>query len=105
MMPPITPTLVYGSTMFQTTSQVVQPMPYADSLSTGGTSSNTSRITEAMNGMIITDRMMPAESMPMPLGAPWNRGPSSHSWPNVRLSSGSTWSPKNGANTNNPHMP
>ena len=27
MMPPITPTLVYGSTTFQTTSHVVAPMP------------------------------------------------------------------------------
>ena len=27
MMPPITPTFVYGSTTFQTTSHVVQPMP------------------------------------------------------------------------------
>jgi hypothetical protein len=34
MMPPITPTFVYGSTMFQTTSHVVAPRPYADSLST-----------------------------------------------------------------------
>ena len=39
-------------------------------LVTGGTISNTSRITDAMNGMIITDRMMPADSIPMPLGAP-----------------------------------
>ena len=70
MMPPITPTLVYGSTTFQTTSHVVAPMPYADSFSTGGTISNTSRITEAMNGMTMIDRMMPADSMPMPLGAP-----------------------------------
>ena len=50
MIPPITPTLVYGSTTFQTTSHVVQPMPYADSFSTGGTISNTSRMTDEMNG-------------------------------------------------------
>ena len=50
-------------------------MPYADSFSTGGTISNTSRITDAMNGMIITDRMIPAVRMPMPLGAPWNSAP------------------------------
>src|SRR5487761_2293205 len=51
MTPPMTPTRVYGSTMLRTTSQVVQPRPYADSFSTGGTTSNTSRITDAMNGM------------------------------------------------------
>ncbi len=70
MMPPITPTFVYGSTTFQTTSHVVQPMPYADSLSTGGTISKTSRITDATNGMIMMDRMIPADSIPMPFGAP-----------------------------------
>ena len=90
MMPPITPILVYGRTMFQTTSQVVAPMPYADSLSTGGTISNTSRITEAMNGMTMTDRMIPAVRMPMPLGAPWNSAPITGTRPKVAVSSGCT---------------
>ncbi len=90
MMPPMTPTLVYGSTMFQTTSHVVAPMPYADSLSTGGTISNTSRITEAMNGITITDRMMPADSTPMPFGAPWKSGPRIHRSPKTRVSTGWT---------------
>ncbi len=70
MTPPITPTFVYGSTTFQTTSQVVAPMPYADSFSTGGTISNTSRITDAMNGITMIDRMTPAESGPRCRSAP-----------------------------------
>ena len=76
--------------MFQTTSHVVAPMPYADSLSTGGTISNTSRITEAMNGITMIDRMMPADSTPMPFGAPWNSGPRIHRSPNILVSSGCT---------------
>src|SRR5690606_18164022 len=56
MMPPMTPDLVKGSTTRHMTSQVVLPRPYADSLSMGGTSSNTSRMTAAMNGMIMIDR-------------------------------------------------
>src|SRR5512140_2692030 len=82
MIPPMTPTFVYGSTMFQTTSHVVQPMPYADSFSTGGTISNTSRITDEMNGITMTDRMIPADRMPMPFGAPRNSGPISQMSPN-----------------------
>ena len=70
MMPPTTPVLVYGSTTLNTTSQVVEPSAYADSFSMVGVTSNTSRITEAMNGMIMIARMMPADKMPMPTGAP-----------------------------------
>src|SRR5689334_4308959 len=105
MMPPMTPTLVYGSTMFHTTSHVVHPIPYADSLSTGGTISNTSRMTDAMNGITMIARMKPADSTPMPLGAPWNSGPRIQTLPSVSDRSGWTWSPKNGANTKSPHMP
>jgi hypothetical protein len=39
-------------------------------LSSGGVTSNTSRITAAMNGMIMIARMMPADRMPMPTGGP-----------------------------------
>ena len=67
MMPPMTPIRVYGSTTLRTTSHVVQPRPYADSFSTGGTISNTSRITDAMNGITMTDRMTPAVSTPSPV--------------------------------------
>ena len=65
-------------------------MPYADSFSTGGTISNTSRITEAMNGMTMIDRMIPADRMPMPFGAPWNSGPTIHRSPKIDVSSGCT---------------
>jgi hypothetical protein len=58
-----------------------------------------------MNGMTITERMMPAVSTPMPLGAPWNSGPKIHRSPNRRVSVGWTYVPNIGANTNNPHMP
>ena len=65
-------------------------MPYADSFSTGGTISKTSRITEAMNGMTMIDRMTPADSTPMPLGAPWNSGPRIHRSPKILVSAGWT---------------
>ena len=83
MMPPITPAFVYGRTTFHTTSHVVHPRPYADSLSRAGVTSNTSRITEAMNGMIMIARMMPADRMPMPTGAPENSAPTTGTPPNV----------------------
>src|SRR5690625_2276151 len=70
MMPPITPPLVKGSTTFQTTSHVVEPNPYADSFSMGGTTSKTSRMTAVMNGMTMMDRIRPAVKMPMPNGGP-----------------------------------
>ena len=53
----------------------------------------------------MTDRMIPAVRMPMPLGAPWNSAPITGTWPIVAVSSGCTWSPNSGANTNSPHMP
>ncbi len=65
-------------------------MPYADSLSTGGTISNTSRITEAMNGITMTDRMNPAVNTPIPFGAPWNSAPITGMRPSVCVSSGCT---------------
>ena len=47
--------------------------------------SNTSRITAAMNGMIMIARMMPADSMPMPTGGPENSAPSNGTSPNSGL--------------------
>ena len=44
--------------------------------------------TEAMNGITMIDRMMPADSTPMPLGAPWNSGPSIHTLPRTLVSAG-----------------
>src|SRR5690606_33576133 len=72
--PPTTPTRVYGSTMWRTTSQVVQPMPYADSFSIGGTVSKTSRMTEATKGTTISASTTPAVKMPMPSGGPAKTG-------------------------------
>ena len=75
MTPPITPAFVYGRTIFLTTSQVVHPIPYADSLRTGGTISKTSRMTEAINGRIIKASIKPAQSIPLPFGGPENKIP------------------------------
>src|SRR6266849_2081100 len=88
MIPPMTPTLVYGSTTLRTTSQGGQPIPYADSFNTGGTISNTSRITDEMKGITITERMMPAESMQMPFGAPLNNGPNIQTLPKIFCNNG-----------------
>src|SRR5512144_2648395 len=90
MTPPTTPTFVYGSTTFQTTSHVVAPSPYADSLSTGGTTSNTSRITDEMNGITMTDRMTQDGSMPMPLAGPEKSVPTTGTLPSVLASTGCT---------------
>ena len=46
------------------------PKLFTDSFSIGGVSSNTSRITEAMKGMIMMARMTPAHRSPMPMGGP-----------------------------------
>jgi hypothetical protein len=51
------------------------------------------------------DRMNPADSIPMPFGAPWKSGPITHTLPRVRPRKGWIVSAKNGANTNSPHMP
>src|SRR5690606_40023311 len=59
IMPPITPFFVNGNTTFHTTSHVVLPKPYADSLSKGGTRSNTSRITAEMTRHDMKDRIRP----------------------------------------------
>ena len=91
--------------MLRTTSHVVQPMPYADSLSTGGTISNTSRITAAMNGMTMIASTNPAVSTPMPCGGPLKSAPSTGTAPSVPMSHGCTWSANSGASTNSPHMP
>ncbi len=44
-------------------------------MSIGGTSSNTSRITAAMKGITMIERISPAVIMPMPSGGPENRVP------------------------------
>ncbi len=91
MMPPMTPTLRVGQhDVPDDLPGRRSRVPYADSFSTGGTISNTSRITDAMNGMIMTDRMMPAVRMPMPLGAPWNSWPITGQVAERRVSSGCT---------------
>ena len=91
--------------MLRTTSQVVQPMPYADSFSTGGTTSNTSRITDAMNGITMIASTKPAVSTPMPCGGPLNNAPIAGVMPSVLINHGCTWSANSGARTNRPHMP
>src|SRR3546814_7096627 len=65
--------------MSQLTSHLVEPSAYADSSSRVGTVRNTSRITEEMKGMTMIASTMPAVSMPMPIGGPWNSAPTSRS--------------------------
>ena len=105
MTPPTTPVLVYGKTILRTTSQRVQPRPYADSFSTAGTISNTSRITEAMKGMIMMASTRPAVSKPMPIMGPLNSWPMTGTLPKVAFRMGWTWSANRGAKTNRPQMP
>src|SRR6202043_1117555 len=103
--PPITPVRVNGNTIFHITSQVVQPMPYADSFSRTGVTSNTSRITAAMYGMIMIAKITPAQRMPMPIGGPLNNAPTI-GMPLRSVPSGfSNHVAKIGANTSRPHMP
>ena len=61
MMPPMTPVLVYGSTMRRTTSHVVEPRATrpTPSASVGSPRTHRGASPEAMNGMIITARMTP----------------------------------------------
>ena len=70
-----------------------------------GVTSNTSRITAAMNGMIMIARMMPAERSPMPSGGPRKSAPINGMWPTVAESAGWMYCPKSGAKTSSPHMP
>ena len=62
--------------------------PVADSCSIGGTVSNTSRMTDAMNGSTMIARIKPAVSMPMPSGGPANRLPIPGIAPSVSISAG-----------------
>ena len=80
-------------------------MPYADSFSSTGVTSNTSRITEAMYGMIMIARITPAHRMPMPIGGPWNSAPTTGMSPSTTPSGFSNYVAKIGANTSRPHMP
>ena len=81
----------------------MQPIPYADSFSSTGVTSNTSRITDAMYGMIMIARITPA-GMPIPIGGPAVSGPSTHVL-NRRPIGFWKYSAKIGANTSRPHMP
>ena len=65
-------------------------MPYADSLSTGGTISNTSRITDAMKGITMIASTKPAVNTPMPCGGPLNSTPIAGVAPSVLISHGCT---------------
>ena len=91
--------------MERITSKVVQPTPYADSLNTGGTVSNTSRMVAAMNGMIMTARTSEAVRMPVPKGGPANRSSRTGMPSNVSITRGCRYSAISGAMTKKPHMP
>ena len=58
-----------------------------------------------MKGMIITERMSPAVSMPIPIIGPLKSAPSTGTSPSVFCSRGWTWSANSGAKMNKPHMP
>lgn len=70
-----------------------------------GTVRNTSRMTEEMNGITMIASTMPAVSMPMPSGGPWNSGPKIGSGPRYLVRNGITVVDMTGTNTNRPHMP
>src|SRR3546814_20674259 len=91
--------------MSQLTSHLVEPSAYADSFSRVGTVRNTSRITEEMKGMTLIASTMPAVSMPMPIGCPWNSAPTTGSVPRCSLDQGVTYVVITGTSTNRPHMP
>ena len=84
---------------------MVEPRPYADSLSIGGVTSKTSRITEAMKGITMMARMIPAQRMPMPTGGPENSVPSTGTLPKTRCSGCCTQVARMGPKTVRPHMP
>ena len=96
---------VYGSTTSQTTSQRVAPNAYADSLRRPGTVRNTSRITEAMNGMTMFASTRPAVPIPRPIGGPAKKRPTIGHWPMCSSTHGYTCSESTGTSTNRPHMP
>ncbi len=88
-----------GSTTWEVVWKVV--LPYTKT----GVVSNTSRITEAMKGMIMMARITPAARMPMPTGGPENRAPSTGTCPNAACSGCCTQVARSGPNTSRPHMP
>src|SRR5262245_44028692 len=55
-------------------SKRVAPSAYAASRCAGGTALSTSRDTDEVNGITITDRMSAADSRPTPSGGPLNSG-------------------------------
>ena len=65
-------------------------MPYADSFRTGGTISNTSRMTEAMKGITMIASTNPAVNTPMPCGGPLNSAPTTGTAPSELMSHGCT---------------
>ena len=62
-------------------------------------------MTDEMNGITMIASTMPAVSMPMPSGGPWNTGPITGHVPRFSLSQGVTCSVITGTSTNRPHMP
>jgi hypothetical protein len=77
---------------------------YAVSTPTG-TISNTSRITDVINGTTMNAKIKAAHKSPIPLGAPWNNAPITGTWPMVSVKNGCTYVANNGAKTNNPNIP
>src|SRR5699024_7195336 len=86
--PPTMPARTDGKITLRTTSQVVQPSPYADSRNMGGTVIMTSRVMAVMIGISITATINPAVVNPVPAGKTVG---------NRVL--------RNGASTSTPHMP
>ena len=74
-------------------------------MSIGGVTSKTSRMTEAMKGITMMARMIPAESRPMPTGGPEKSSPSSGTPLNTACSGWWTYCERMGLNTRRPHMP
>ena len=58
-----------------------------------------------MKGMTMMASMIPAVSMPIPIGAPSNSGPRMGSGPTCAINHGSTCLDMKGAKKNSPHMP
>ena len=62
-----------GATTWEVMYRVV--LPYTKTGVVGGVTSNTSRMTDAMKGMIMIARMIPADRMPIPTGGPDTSAP------------------------------
>jgi hypothetical protein len=64
-----------------------------------------SRITAEINGITMIARIRPAVNMPMPMGGPTKRFPTTGQVPRWSLTQGWMFSESSGASTNSPHMP